>query len=109
MTAMSAQIYLIMYIFMFIAAIRLRYSHPHVPRVYKIPHPHKGIWFVSSLGILASIFAIIIGFVPPTQLTTGSSIIYFSLLFFTLVIMSAIPLIIYQFKKPSWIINPEEE
>lgn len=109
MTAMSAQIYLIMYIFMFIAAIRLRYSHPHVPRVYKIPHPHKGIWFVSSLGILASIFAIIIGFVPPTQLTTGSSIIYFCLLFFTLVIMSAIPLIIYQFKKPSWIINPEEE
>jgi len=109
MTAMSAQIYLIMYIFMFISAIRLRYTHPHIPRVYKIPHPHKGIWLVACLGILASIFAILIGFVPPTLLPTGSTIIYFCLLFFTLVIMSAIPLIIYQFKKPSWVIKPEEE
>lgn len=109
LTAISAQIYLIMYIFMFISAIRLRYTHPHIPRVYKIPHPHKGIWFVASLGLAASIFAICIGFVPPTQLATGSRIVYQSLLFFGLIIMIAIPLIIYQFKKPSWIIKPDEE
>lgn len=109
LTAISAQMYLIMYIFMFISAIRLRYTHPHVPRVYKIPHPHKGMWFVASLGLAASIFAICIGFVPPTQLTTGSPFVYNSFLFFGLLIMVAIPLIIYQFKKPSWIIHPEEE
>lgn len=109
LTAISAQMYLIMYIFMFIAAIRLRYSHPHVPRVYKIPHPHKGMWFVASLGLAASIFAICIGFVPPTQLATGSRAIYHSLLFFGLLIMVAIPLIIYQCKRPSWVIHPEEE
>ena len=94
---------------MFISAIRLRYTHPHIPRVYKIPHPHKGIWFVASLGLAASIFAICIGFVPPTQLATGSRVVYQSLLFFGLIIMIAIPLIIYQFKKPSWIIKPDEE
>ncbi|QVL57072.1 MAG: amino acid permease [Simkaniaceae bacterium] len=109
LTAISAQIYLIMYIFMFISAIRLRYTHAHVPRVYKIPHPHKGIWFVASLGMLASIFAIIIGFVPPTQLATGSRLVYHALLFFGLLVMIAIPLIIYQFKKPSWVIKPDEE
>lgn len=109
LTAISAQIYLIMYIFMFISAIRLRYTHPHVPRVYKIPHPHKGIWFVASLGMLASIFAIIIGFVPPTQLATGSRFVYHSFLFCGLLVMIAIPLIIYQFKKPSWVIKPDEE
>ncbi len=109
LTAISAQMYLIMYIFMFIAAIRLRYSHPHIPRIYRIPHPHKGIWFVSSLGMLASIFAIGIGFVPPTQLDTGSHLIYDSFLGFGLLIMIAIPLIIYQFRKPSWVIKSTEE
>lgn len=110
LTAMSAQMYLIMYIFMFISAIRLRYSHPHVPRVYKIPLPHnKGMWLIASLGLAASIFAICIGFVPPSQLATGSRTIYHSLLFFGLLVMVAIPLIIYQCKKTSWIIHPEEE
>ena len=108
LTAISAQIYLIMYIFMFIAAIRLRYSHPHIPRVYKIPYSNKGIWSVSILGICASLFAIIIGFVPPTQLSTGNTIIYFSLLFFSLVIMSVVPLIIYALKKPSWLVHNDK-
>ena len=103
LTAISAQMYLIMYILMFIAAIRLRYSHPHVPRIYRIPHPHKGIWIVSSVGLLASIFAICIGFVPPAVLDTGSLIIYDGFLVVGLVLMMAIPLTIYQFRKPSWV------
>ena len=103
LTAISAQIYLIMYICMFVSAIRLRYTHPHIPRVYKIPHPHKGIWVVASIGLLASVFGIGIGFVPPSQLDTGSLIIYEGFLVIGLSIMMAIPLVIYQFRKPSWV------
>lgn len=103
LTAISAQMYLIMYIFMFISAIRLRYSHPHVPRIYRIPHPHKGIWIVASLGILASIFAITIGFIPPAQLETGNLFIYDGFLMIGLLMMMAIPLIIFGRRKPSWI------
>lgn len=103
LTAISAQMYLIMYILMFISAIRLRYSHPHVPRIYRIPHPHKGIWIVSSIGLLASIFAIVIGFVPPAVLDTGNLIVYDGFLVVGLVIMMAIPLTIYQFRKPTWV------
>lgn len=103
LSAISAQMYLIMYLFMFIAAIRLRYSHPHIPRIYKIPHPHKGIWLVSSVGMLASLFAIFIGFVPPTGFKIGSLFAYESFLIIGLIVMIAIPLIIYQCKKPSWI------
>lgn len=103
LTAMSAQIYLVMYILMFISAISLRYSHPHVPRVYRIPHPHKGMWVIAGAGLLASAFAIFIGFVPPAQLDTGSLFVYESVLGATLIIMIAIPLIIFQFRKPSWI------
>jgi glutamate:GABA antiporter len=105
LTVLSAQSYLIMYIMMFISAIRLRYSKPNVPRVYKIPFPHKGIWLVSSMGIAASVFTITVGFIPPAHLEVGSPIFYKAFLGVGLVIMCVIPLIIYQFKKPSWYLS----
>ncbi len=103
LTAVSIQIYLIMYIFMFIASIRLRYSKPHVPRPYRIPHPHKGIWIIAIFGLLASIFAFCIGFVPPQQLKVGNLFVYEGILILILLINIALPLIIYHFRKPSWI------
>ncbi len=102
LTVLSAQSYLIMYIMMFTSAIRLRYSKPHVPRVYKIPFPHKGIWLVSLMGMAASVFAIVIGFVPPAHLETGSPLFYKMFLGVGLFIMCIIPLVLYQLKKPSW-------
>jgi amino acid transporter len=108
LTVLSAQSYLIMYITMFLAAVRLRYSKPHVPRVYKIPFPHKGIWVISSMGIAASVFAIVIGFVPPAHFDTGSPLFYKLFLLGGLVVMCAIPLIIVQIKKPSWYFSLEK-
>lgn len=102
LSALSAQMYLVMYIFMFISSIRLRYTKPDVPRAYKIPHPHKGIWFVASLGLLSSVFAIIITFFPPSQLQVGSIWAYDGFLAGSLLIMIIIPIMIYQFRKPSW-------
>ncbi|MCH9616890.1 MAG: Glutamate/gamma-aminobutyrate antiporter [Chlamydiia bacterium] len=102
LTALSTQLYLLMYILMFLSAIKLRYSHPLVPRAYKIPHPHKGIWAVSILGILTCIFAFLILFVPPAQIETGSNFIFETFLIVGLVIMCSIPFIIHSFKKPSW-------
>jgi putative glutamate/gamma-aminobutyrate antiporter len=103
LSALSAQSYLVMYILMFISAIRLCYTKPHVPRAYKVPFAKKGMWFFACLGILASILAIIIGFIPPSQLVTGSLLFYDSFLVIGLAIMIGIPLAIYEFKKPEWI------
>ena len=103
LTVISAQMYLIMYILLFISAIRLRYTHPHVPRIYKIPHPHKGMWFIASIGLLASLFAIFIGYIPPTVFNVGNLLVYETFLILSLLIMMAIPLIIFQLRKPSWI------
>ena len=102
LTAISSQIYLIMYMIMFAAAIRLRYSKPHVPRAYQIPHPHKGIWIVASLGFLASLFAFVLLFFPPEQINIGSTLFFESFLIIGLLIMIAIPLSIHAFKKETW-------
>lgn len=102
LTALSAQSYLIMYILMFIAALRLRYSHPKVYRPYKVPFGNVGMWLIVILGTLASLFAITIGFIPPSQLVTGNLFFYEMFLIVGLFVMCVIPLIIYQCKKPAW-------
>ena len=94
--------YLIMYILMFCAAIKLRYSHGHVERPYKIPYRMHGVWIVASLGIVSSIFAFFIGFIPPGQLEVGSIFFYESFLIGGILIMSLIPYLIYKFRDPSW-------
>lgn len=102
LSAMSIQIYLVMYILMFLAAIKLRYSHDHVHRPYRIPYHKKGIWFVAGMGIVSSIFAFIIGFIPPGQLETGSIFFYEGFLILGILLMAAIPLIIHALRKDSW-------
>lgn len=102
LSVLSSQMYLVMYIMMFISAIVLRYTKPHVPRVYRIPFHAPGIWFFSSLGILASLFAIFIGFFPPPTLESGSLLFYDLFLAIGLIVMCAIPLLIYEFRKPDW-------
>jgi amino acid transporter len=102
LSALSAQSYLVMYIVMFISAIKLRYTKPHVPRAYKIPYPHRGIWLACALGILSSLFGIVIGFVPPSQLQTGSLLFYELFLFGGLFVMCVLPLIIHRYRRPEW-------
>ena len=102
LSAISSQIYLIMYMFMFAASIRLRYAKPHIPRAYKIPHPHKGIWVVATIGFLSSLFAFILLFFPPSQIQVGSITFYESFLIIGLIVMITIPLCIHAFKKDSW-------
>jgi len=103
LSALSAQTYLVMYILMFIAAIRLRYVKPHVPRSYRIPFKHSGIWLAGSIGTCTSIFALFIAFVPPTQIHIGSVLFFDSFLSIGFIVMCALPLIIYQCRKPHWL------
>jgi glutamate:GABA antiporter len=109
LTALSAQGYLIMYILMFIAAIKLRYSKPHVPRAYRVPFNHKGIWLFSSMGVLSSTFAILLCFVPPTNLKVGNPSVYMLMLIVGLFIMCAIPHWIYHCRKPSWTLSIKKD
>jgi len=103
LTALTAILYLIMYIILFAAGIKLRYSQPNVPRAYKIPGGNFGMWLVSGIGILGAIFAITVGFFPPTQLTVGSPAFYVTFIIVGIVIFGSAPLVINLFKRPEWV------
>ncbi len=103
LSAVSAQLYLVMYILMFLTAIRLRYTHPDVKRSYKVPFGKFGIWFFSLLGVASSFIAICVFFVPPSQIVVGNLFVYEAFLIVSLGVMCLIPYLIYRKRHPGWI------
>jgi putative glutamate/gamma-aminobutyrate antiporter len=102
LNAMVAQLYLLMYILMFAAAIKLRYKQPHVKRAYRIPGGLVGMWCVAGLGLIGSLATFFIGFFPPAQIPTGNTIFYVTFLFLSIILACAAPSLILLFKKPHW-------
>lgn len=102
LTALTAILYLIMYILLYAAALRLRYTQPNVKGAYKIPGGKLGIWLTSGVGILGALFAIIVGFFPPKQLTVGTPLFYICFLVLGIVIFLGAPILMIQLRKPSW-------
>lgn len=100
---LSAQLYLLMYILMFVSAIILRYKRPDVIRAYRVPGGNIGMWITASLGIIGSVFAIVIGCFPPDQIENGGSALSFTLFqIIGIIVLACIPFVILLFKKPSW-------
>jgi amino acid transporter len=99
LTAMTAQLAMLVYVALFAAGIRLRFKYPHVMRTFQIPGGRLGMLIVCFLGILASLAAIVLGFIPPSQLTVGNIIVYEIILLCGIILLLAPPIIIYLIRK----------
>lgn len=77
LTALSTELYMIMYLFMFGAALRLHYRYTERPTAFKIPGKTSGIWTTSLLGFIGCTTTIIISFFPPDHIDLGSASKYF--------------------------------
>jgi amino acid transporter len=98
-SVMTTQVYLIMYVLMFVAAVRLRRDQPNHPRGYRAPGLVAWCW----IGGLASALAILIGFVPPSQFGHTSPLVYALLILLGIVLIGiAPPMLLYRLRKPSW-------
>ncbi|MBR7108330.1 MAG: amino acid permease [Lentisphaeria bacterium] len=98
MSALTAQLYMVMYLLLFAAAIKLRYSKPDVPRAYKVPGGKFGMWLVSGIAFLTSLFAIIVGFIPtPGVRAKGDdySLLYIAFLLLGTLFFILVPLWLY--------------
>jgi amino acid transporter len=71
LTTLSTQLYLFMYLLLFIAAI-VGTCHKKVRINKVIPGQSCGIFTVCSLGIIGCLVAIGIGFVPPSEIAIGN-------------------------------------
>lgn len=95
LTALAAQLYMIMYFLMFLSGIRLRYK-PDVPKNegYRIPFGNVGMWVTAVLGMIGAVTTFIIGCIPPTNINIGGIEHYEIILTSGLFIMILPPFII---------------
>jgi glutamate:GABA antiporter len=97
--ALATEVYLIMYMLMFVAARNLRRRQPEHPRGYRAP----ALPAICIIGALASAAACIVGFLPPSQLGHVSTPIYIvALLAGALLVGLLPPLLLHRLRRPGW-------
>ena len=103
LSQLTVILYLVMYLLMFSGAIYLRYNMKKANRPFRIGKKGNGLmWIVGGLGFLGSLLAFILSFIPPSQISTGSNTVWFSVLIIGALVVVIAPFIIYAAKKPSW-------
>ena len=102
--SLTTAVYIMMYFLMYAAAIRLRYTHPNVKRPFSVPGGMVGIWVVGGWGIVAMAILLILTFIPPNQISFigMSPILYLLIMAIGVLVVIAIPLVIFRMRKPSW-------
>ena len=106
MSQMATIIYLIMVLLIYGAFIRLRRTQPNKTRGFRVPGGKLGEVIVCGIGILGALLALVLSYLPPAQISTGSPVVYIGIILIGVALFVAIPLIIYSKRKPSWR-NPE--
>lgn len=96
---LCAQMALLVYIFMFASAIKLRYTQPDQPRAYKIPGGNIMMWLVAGTGLVCCILAMIIGFIPPSHIPIDNVPFFEAFLIGGLFIFAVIPWVLAKEQK----------
>jgi amino acid transporter len=102
---LTTQLYLLMYLLLFAAVIKLHYKYPHVKRPFRVPGGIIGLWIMGTLGFVSSLISFVIGFFPPQKLAAEGSGWYFGFLAISILILSLLPSVIFKMHKPVEVIH----
>lgn len=94
LTALSGQLYMLMYIMMFAAAVKLRFASEQ-PSGFRIPGGKCGMWLVAAVGVVSCVVTIAVGFIPPSDINVGGAWFYDEWVTISLLLMTLPPLITY--------------
>jgi amino acid transporter len=95
---LSTQLYILMYVLMFLAAIFLRSKKEFQQPKFAIPGGKKGLYFTAALGLLGCLITFVVGFIPPSGINVGSPL-HYEMLFSSGIIVMILPvLFLYAYK-----------
>ena len=98
LTALSTQLYMLMYVLMFFAAIYLRYKYSDTPRAFQVPGGKFGMWSVCILGVIGCLITLVVGFFPPAEISVGG-FAHYELVFCSGIVVMILPIIGFYFYK----------
>ena len=97
--ALATEVYLIMYVLMFIAAVNLRRRQPERQRGYRAP----ALVTICVVGTLASLAACVVGLLPPSQLGHAGVPPYILALLAGILLVGVLPpFLLYRLRRPGW-------
>ncbi|MFI3279962.1 MAG: putative glutamine/gamma-aminobutyrate antiporter GadC [Rikenellaceae bacterium] len=102
LSQLTVLLYLIVYMLMFSAAITLRYKMRDTPRPFRLGKGNGLMWLLGLFGFCGSLLAFVLSFIPPSQISTGSNVVWFSVLIVGCVVVVGVPFVIYAMRKPEW-------
>lgn len=76
LTDLSTQLYMLMYVLLFLAGLALKYQFPHKIRPFAIPGKNVGMILTCILGLIGCIITLVVGFFPPDGVNVGSTMHY---------------------------------
>ena len=97
--ALATEVYLIMYVLMFVAAANLRRRQPDHSRGYRAP----ALMTICMVGTVAAVAAGVVGLFPPSQLGHASTPLYVSALLAATIVVGVLPpVLLYRLRRPEW-------
>ena len=77
LTSLTTQLYMLMYVLMFLSALQLRrQSTSRQNNAFSIPGGVRGTRLVCYLGLTGCIITLLVGFIPPSHFNIGSKLYY---------------------------------
>lgn len=99
LSGMTVAMYLIMYILMFAAFLKMRAYGQLKHATFRAPLG----WFWGILGLVGAVAALFLSYYPPSQIPVGSPTFWVVSLIVGTLIGVAIPIVVYALRKKSWI------
>jgi amino acid transporter len=96
LSAITAQLALLMYCLLFFSAIRLHHTKPEVSRYFNVPGKKICMWVISGMGMAACVFVLILGFIPPAMAQVSNTLVYVACLLIGMVFLCVLPLILFK-------------
>ena len=79
LTVLSTEVYMAMYVMLFVAGLRLAYKYPKEKGSFQLPGGLFSRWLVCVLGLIGTLLTLVIGFFPPSD--TALSMQHYTLYF----------------------------
>jgi amino acid transporter len=90
-TDLSTEIYILMYVMMFAAAIRLKHKFAEHPRPFSIPGGRIGYYLACLIGLTGCTITLIVGFFPPEQSIDVGGANHFRIIFIAGILLMLSP------------------
>lgn len=87
LTDLSTELYLLVYILMFIAALILKFKYPHEKAGFTLGGGKIGMSVVCGFGLFGCLVSFCIGFLPPGSISVGTNLHYVTTFAISIVVM----------------------